>query len=259
MYLHCVPNLPKGKVSQVIMSAEYKQMIMAVEALKINVIKTYQHKNLPLQEGFHADMQCLHIVNDYWVLLHGNRCLNIQFKENRINYTNSIKTPNQEYPYNVLLNALRIGNYLFCKEAALDNKVKQLCDTYNIDIINVNQGYAKCSAAVVAENAIITVDKSIYAAARKVNMDVLLIKDGYIRLPGYNYGFIGGACGKLSEDCLAFCGRIELHPDYDAIQSFTKNHGVYLLSLVDEPLLDIGGILPVKHQLKSTFKQWQRL
>ena len=74
---------------------------------------------------------------------------------------------------------------------------------------------------------------------------MLKIQKGFISLPGYDYGFIGGCCGKLSKNILAFTGKIESHPDYNNIKDFCRNYNVNVLSLTNDDLLDIGGILPI--------------
>ena len=114
----------------------------------------------------------------------------------------------------------------------------------NLKIINANQGYTKCSTCIVNENAIITSDKSIYKSCRN-EMDVLLIRKGYIELPGTDYGFIGGSSFKYNRNTLVFTGNIELHPDYESIKSFAQNHNVELLSLTENTMIDIGSIIPI--------------
>ena len=76
-------------------------------------------------------------------------------------------------------------------------------------------------------------------------MNVLKIRTGYIELPGQNYGFIGGAGGKLAENLIAFTGDITTHPDYDKICGFCKNSGVDIYSLGKNVPIDIGSLLPV--------------
>ena len=46
-------------------------------------------------------------------------------------------------------------------------------------ILHTNQSYAKCSSAVVGENAIITSDESIYRVCIENKIDVLKISVGY--------------------------------------------------------------------------------
>ena len=69
-----------------------------------------------------------------------------------------------------------------------------------------------------------------------------MLRKGAIKLDGYGYGFIGGACA-LFDNTLYFCGNIELHPNYEAIKAFCYAHGVSLCSLTDGKLYDVGGIV----------------
>lgn len=125
----------------------------------------------------------------------------------------------------------------------MDSKVIKICENFNKEIVAVRQGYARCSAAVVAEKAFITADESIYRAAVNIGYDVLKIREGYIKLPGYSYGFIGGCSVLLDKNQLFFTGDIKRHPDYDAIKSFAANHGVFLNILDNCALTDIGGMV----------------
>ncbi len=109
----------------------------------------------------------------------------------------------------------------------------------------VKQGYSKCSVCIVGESAIITADKGIAEAADSAGMDVLLISAGYVTLPGYDYGFIGGASGLVENGLLYFCGDIATHPDYANIAKFCKKYSVELVSLWDGRLVDVGTIIPL--------------
>ena len=74
---------------------------------------------------------------------------------------------------------------------------------------------------------------------------MLLIQPGHIQLPGYDTGFLGGCCGKLAADKLAFTGQLDLHPDGQRIQSFLEQRGVTAVELTTGPLIDVGGIVPL--------------
>ena len=87
-------------------------------------------------------------------------------------------------------------------------------------MLEVQQGYTKCSICVVSENAIITSDIGIHCKAKESGIDSLLISPGYIDLPGYKYGFIGGASFKISDNVIAFTGSLDSHPDKDNIEHF---------------------------------------
>ena len=72
--------------------------------------------------------------------------------------------------------------------------------------ISVNQGYTGCSTITVTEDAYITDDAGIYRTLSNNRIDCLLIPKGDILLPGYNYGFIGGASVKISDREILFFG-----------------------------------------------------
>ncbi len=146
------------------------------------------------------------------------------------------------YPNDILLNALRVGNYLFCKQAYT---APALFEETDMQICNVKQGYAKCSAVPIGENALITADPSIAKAAKQVELDVLQICQGAIRLDGYDTGLIGGACTYAPYQSLrhiSFCGNWRLHPDAERIEEFCKKHHRIPTSLTDDSLIDLGTV-----------------
>lgn len=232
------PNLPKGRVSLAAISKNARDIIDELERLSVNTVLSDEIECMSQMERDHADMQLLHLGGDRFVSLKENNSFHI-FSKIKVE-----KNLGHNYPFNILLNCLILSNRIFCKADSVDPAVfKALCCSHKT--VNVRQGYTKCSVAVVSDNAIITADSGIYTAAIKEGFDVLKIRSGFIALQGADYGFIGGACGKISKDILAFCGKIEEHPDYLIMKNFAKNQGVDLLSLSNGTLLDIGGILPI--------------
>jgi len=117
-----------------------------------------------------------------------------------------------------------------------------------LEFINVKQGYTKCSIAVVDRKAVITSDYPIYKKLIELGVDVLLIEPGYIRLDGYPYGFVGGTCGNLSGETIAFSGKFLCHPDRLKISSFLKKYNKKVLWLRNENVTDIGTIINLNYQ-----------
>ena len=150
-----------------------------------------------------------------------------------------------EYPLNISLNCAVVGKNIICNEKYTCKTVLEILKKLDYKIINVNQGYAKCSTCIVSDNAIITEDESIATECSKVGIDVLKISKGHVKLNGYDYGFIGGCSGLIESDLLVFNGCIEKHPDYKYIYDFCKKHGVCVLSLNNEPLYDVGSIVRI--------------
>ena len=149
-----------------------------------------------------------------------------------------------EYPEDIAFNVATVGRYAFGRFDFVADEIKRELICRNYTLIDVKQGYAKCSTAIISANAIITADSGIAKKASSLGIDVLKVSaaESAIELDGYGYGFIGGACA-LFENTLYSCGNIELHPDFEAIRDFCLTHGVSLCSLSDGKLCDLGGIL----------------
>ena len=145
-----------------------------------------------------------------------------------------------KYPHNICLNSLNIGNLFVHSINFTDTNL--LSFTKNRKLINVNQGYTKCSTCIVNDHAIITSDVSIAKALSLENIDVLLIPPGDILLPGLNYGFIGGATGLIEDNVLAFYGHLDHYLYGKEILIFLNKHKVEPVFLRNGKLIDRGSI-----------------
>lgn len=191
-------------------------------------------------EQYHADMQVLNLNGTLFI---DSRCLNLRTKLNNLEYDYILcDNIGNKYPENVALNAALVGNKLLCNEKALHHNVKNYCKNNNINIINVKQGYAKCSVIVIDNNTIITDDESIAKAAIKNRIEVLKIEKGDIHLNNNNVGFIGGASAIIG-DTVYFFGDIMMHRNADKISEFLCKHNKYFKSVARSNLIDIGGIV----------------
>lgn len=146
-----------------------------------------------------------------------------------------------EYPYNICLNALSLGN-LFVHSINFTDTTLLSFLKYK-KLINVKQGYTKCSTCIVNDHAIITSDVSIAKALTPLKIDVLLIPPGDILLPGLNYGFIGGATGLIEDNVLAFYGHLDYYLYGKEVLEFLKKHRVEPVFLRNGKLIDRGSIL----------------
>lgn len=145
----------------------------------------------------------------------------------------------KSYPYDVLFNGFVLCGKLFCHKKTFSKAVLQFAEDNGIEVINVKQGYAKCSTIVLGNTGIITADKGIADLAKSL-CKVLLTDEGGILLPPYDYGFIGGASFVLG-DKVFFFGDIKKHKNADIITNFISECGYTSVSLSDEPLCDFGG------------------
>lgn len=245
------PNLPINTVSSVIASAQYSSRIGELSRMGISIIKIPPTIDVIGAEKYHADISMIHIGGNNIIVAKNNQYLTDILISSGFNVKLSYSEISGAYPKCTALNALVLNKVLICRSKSLDLELYNYCTKNNLRIINVNQGYTRCSVAVVAENAIITSDTGIYNACIENKIDALKIDAGYIEIDGYDYGFIGGTCGKLSKDILAFCGRVEYHKDFEKMKAFALNYGVRLLSLSNDILFDIGSILPVIEKNQS--------
>ncbi len=147
-----------------------------------------------------------------------------------------------KYPADIIYNACSTGKYFIHSLKHTAQALLNVAKVSGLRLVDVPQGYAKCSIAVVSEDAIITYDRGIAEAASE--LEVLLIKPGHINLPGYNTGFIGGCTGlDTYRKELVFNGDLSMHPDGDRIRDFVTAHGVTVKDFPGRPLTDIGSII----------------
>ncbi len=208
-----------------VMSCLYPCFCEELAARGYHILPTKSVDIFHRPERLHVDMQLLKIEDRLFTL---NDCL---------------QPLGRNYPDNVRLNCLYFGNRLYAKLSAADESVLAFCRERNIELINVRQGYTRCSTLVIAENAVVTADKTIEKALRRSGAEVLLIEAGDIRLEGFSYGFIGGA-GFADNGVTYFFGDITKHPDYGRIEAFCrKHHSKIEIVCKKEPLTDIGGVV----------------
>ncbi len=240
----CSPNLPNHQVKDVILSGEYTFIVNELRYLGIDCVTVNSCVKLPYYERCHADLQLSHYKTGT-VCVGTNTDILCNIPELTVEKGTCLKA---EYPYNIAFNHVIMGNTFIGNMAYTDSHIKAYCISKHFQMIDVKQGYTKCSCAIVNENAVITADSAIYCKCLENNIDVLKIDSGYIHLYGYEYGFIGGCCGKISHDVLAFTGKLSTHKNYESIRSFLRQYGVYPLELSNKPLLDIGSILPITEE-----------
>ena len=236
------PNLPQSKVMSIICGEFCDELNRYLDSIGIDRLVIVPNTNIDSSVKYHADMAAIYLGTGQILLDDRQHHLGekLQVKGFDVLYTE--KRVKGEYPNDIALNFTIIGNKIIGRLNCADNRLFEL--TNNFDKINVRQGYCKCSCLVVSDNAVITDDESIYKALCLNGIDALLISKGDITLNGHNYGFIGGASGKISNNEILFFGDITKHRDYKKIADFIEKHGCEIISL-DFPLTDFGGIIPI--------------
>ncbi len=147
-----------------------------------------------------------------------------------------------EYPNDIALNLFTVKKYLFANTEHASREVLAYAELLGYELVNVAQGYAKCSSMLLRD-AIVTADRSIYNAAMERGIDALLISPGGIDIERYDTGFIGGASGTIADGKVTVFGNIEKHPDGQKILDFAKKHDTEIISLGSGNLFDYGGLV----------------
>ena len=209
--------------------------------LNCNIIKCEPCSKLYDAICGHPDI-LLHFLNDNTVIIHKDTSVEFEtlLETLNINVIRSQKALTDKYPHDIILNGVNTNNFFMHNIPNTDpfllEKVKHKV------LIDVKQGYTKCSTVVINDSAFITSDKSIHKELFKKGYDVLLIEPGNIKLPGLNYGFIGGTCGMLNHNTIVFYGSLEYHPQKQEIINFLHKYNITPIYLTDEPLIDRGSI-----------------
>ena len=237
------PNLPQSRVVLAAISESAGESIKKLNSLGIETVNIKSSYFLPEPINSHADIQLLHIGSNIIFSQKEHSFEGLEKKE--FNIKNIKESPNIKYPHDVRLNCAIIGDKIICNKKTVSANVLEFAESAGLTIINVNQGYSRCSICVVDEKSIITDDKSIFESAQNFFDDTLYVSKNSIRLSGYNYGFIGGCTGKIDKNKIAFNGRIDSHEDHNKIIDFLADHNTVIIELNNERLTDIGGIIPL--------------
>lgn len=241
------PFIPHKKIRLALVDGRIPEnMIQKLNELSISTIKSIKCNETYNAISYHPDICVVKLNNN-----------NILVAPNVYDYYNTNLTPlgfnvikgnshiNNRYPNNVHYNVVIFGNNVIHNFKYTDSVLLDYIEKNNMNKINVNQGYCKCSVCIVDENSIITSDEGIYKEVIKHNVDCLLIEKGHIDLFELDYGFIGGCSGLISEDTLAFFGNIEKHPNFKEIEKFVSDRSKKIISLSEDKLTDLGSLIPL--------------
>ncbi len=219
-----------------------QEELRALENLNCIVMKCPPCNKLYDAVCGHPDM-LLTVISNNKLIVHPDMntdFINVLKNKYNISFMYSNNRLTDKYPYDIFLNAVNLDNYFIHALKYTDKKLLNLVSHKNL--INVKQGYTKCSTAIINEKALITTDKSIYSALSHDDLDVLLLPSGDINLPGLDYGFIGGTCGLLDTKHLVFYGSLNQYKFKDDILNFLDKHNITPIYLSNTTLTDRGSI-----------------
>lgn len=239
------PFIPLNKANLVIVDGRISDEIENnLKILGLKVIKTIECKDVDKSIAYHPDI-VIHPINHNTLMIAPNVFDYYEdiFKSTNIKLIKGETDLNCKYPADIAYNVGRLKNFAIHNFKYTDEKLKYYLTKENVEFINVKQGYAKCSIAIIGQDSAITADYPIYEKLKQIGFNILLVEPGHILLEGQKYGFIGGTCGSLSSNLAVISGTLEDHPNKEEILDFYKKNKIELITLSNNKILDIGTII----------------
>lgn len=242
------PNLPEN-AKIVLLGEKYAKILgKPLEKLGIEPLFVPDNPNVSDMVSGHADISVLHLGYNKLVLAKYLKGSSLAETLSNLGMTVQFLDTEQgeKYPKDSSLNLCICGENLFYNPKSANSAIVDfLTNEHDLKKRIIKQGYSKCSVCVVSKNAIITADEGINKRAVEAGIDCLKIAPGFIDLPGYDYGFIGGATFKLDKYTMAFTGSLDFHPDKDNILNFLSLHNVKPVYITERSIFDVGSVIQI--------------
>lgn len=148
-----------------------------------------------------------------------------------------------KYPGDIHLNAFAFKKIFIHNLKHTDQVILDYYKNRGYELVNIKQGYAKCSC-LVTEDFVITSDGGIYETLKDL-IPIYKIDHGQIKLQNFNYGFIGGATGVLGKK-IFFTGDFSHHSSYEEILKIINKYNYEIEILSKDPIEDYGTIFFIK-------------
>ncbi|NMA65106.1 MAG: hypothetical protein GX957_02555 [Clostridiaceae bacterium] len=246
--LIATPYIPVSSVNKLLIAGNAPENILNSLILRgIEPVRTTSLSTLPRNLSYHPDMQFVNIAKGIMVCAKGVSADIVKYLNNLgFEIIFGYSFGGEKYPFDIAYNCAVVGKVAFLNLKYTDAKVIEMLKKFDITPVHIPQGYAKCSIAIVNQEAIITADTKIYENAVQNGIDALIIPpQKNIVLEGYDYGFIGGSSGLISETEMAFTGDFNTLDSADLIRKFLDKKGVVPVSLGNCRIADIGSLIPL--------------
>lgn len=214
-----------------------------IELFGVKIIKPYYHSELPDGLRKHGDLTfaylgegvavCAPESYDYYAA---------HLQSYPIRLIKGSRKLKSTYPGDCAYNVATVGKRMFCRVDAADETLLDEAVKKGFKIINIKQGYAKCSVCPVNENAAVSADVSFYRTALDEGIDCLLVTNSAIGLKGYDTGFFGGTAFMYDKYALSANGDLTKHPDAERIKNFLKKYNAEIKIINKGKLTDFGSL-----------------
>lgn len=239
------PFIPQNMANVAIVDGRIDEEIESnLRKLGLKTIKTVKCEEVGESIAYHPDI-VIHPIDHNTLIIAPNV---FEYYEEKlcnmgIKLIKGEKYLDSKYPEDIAYNVGRLEGIAIHNFKYTDEVLKYYLKKQNIDFVNVNQGYAKCSLALVKEDVGITADYPMYKKLTSLGYKILLIESGHVLLEGQKYGFIGGTNGNLYNGKSIISGSLKEHPNKDEILNFFAENKTELIFLSQKNILDIGTII----------------
>lgn len=168
-----------------------------------------------------------------------------QLDSHHIPYTVIDEILDEKYPGTAYLNAISTKDFFIHNTAITAKALYNYIVDSDKKILDVKQGYCRCTTIPLTDHHFITCDAGIYKTLVRENISAHLIDTGHVTLEGHPYGFLGGSAGVV-DDILYFNGDITCHVNYPQIKALCHSLNINISNILGKPLVDIGSILTIK-------------
>lgn len=245
------PFIPIDPANLVIVDARIsKEIEINLRELGLEIVKTIKCEDVDESIAYHPDI-VIHPIDHNTLVISPNVFEYYKDALSRfdLKLIRGGKALASKYPGDVAYNVARLGNVALHNFKYTDPVLKYYLKKHNTELIDIKQGYSKCSLAIVGRGTAITSDDKIYKKLRLLGFDILLVRHGNIRLEGQKYGFIGGTNGIISHGKIIFSGVLSGHPDLKRIGEFLSSRGIKAKFLSNEKISDIGTMITLNCKL----------
>lgn len=211
-----------------------------------NLFEIKPNKNLYYEISSHVDIHCCNILNNLII-------------DNTISIPNSIfgtSILKGKYPYDIPYNVCILENLAIHNFKYTDKKILEILEKNNFEKIHINQGYSKCSIAVIDEKSVIVTDKNIASVLRNYDIDVLELDENInknihlLKNETGEYssmtGFIGGVISRI-DDFVFISGDLNKIDNNNQIKKFFKKRNLKIVDFPNKDIIDYGGIINFKN------------
>lgn len=175
--------------------------------------------------------------------------LTFMLKKGEFNIVSGKEKVGMNYPEDIKYNVCMVGRYAIHNFKYTDKKVLKLLEEGDYELVDVEQGYTKCSIAVIDDNSVITADKKIAEKLIANNFSVLLldyVPDIKLLSDNGNYsgmkGFIGGCISRVDNNIIVF-GDLDKIDRENKIRQFIESRGLKIIEFIGLDVIDYGGVI----------------